>query len=99
MSLYYRALLTCIIVAHGESFTIPFHAPNDDDVVTLPELERNHTSYLPNELEIIKRDKYRESSLNGELEAWKELIVLLEDRGLRRNESLTEFPQNMVSLD
>lgn len=92
-------MLTCIVVAHGESFTIPFHASNNDDVDTLPEPESSHTSYLPNGLEIIRRDKYRESSLNGELEAWKELIVLLEDRGLRRNESLTEFPQDMMSLD
>lgn len=83
-------------VAHGESFTIPFHAPSDDDVNALPEPERSHT---PNGLEIIRRDKYRESSLNGELEAWEELIVLLEDRGLRRNESLTELPEDMVSLD
>lgn len=89
-------LLTCIVVAHGESFTIPFHAPSDDDVNALPEPERSHT---PNGLEIIRRDKYRESSLNGELEAWEELIVLLEDRGLRRNESLTELPEDMVSLD
>lgn len=92
-------MLTCIVVTHGESFAIPFYAPNDDNVDTLSEPKTSHTSYFPNGLEIIRREKYRESSLNGELDAWNELIVLLEDRGLRRNESLTEFPEDIVSLD
>lgn len=47
----------------------------------------------------MRRDKFHESSLNGELEAWNELISLLEDLGLRRNESLKEFPEDIVSLD
>ena len=102
MSLYYGALLTCIVVTHGQSFgetfTIPFHEP-DDNVDTLSEPKTSYTSYFPNGLEIVRREKYRESSLNGELDAWNELIVLLEDRGLRRNESLTEFPEDIVSLD
>lgn len=90
------------IASHGESFTIPFYAPDNDDAVvveTQPKPESPATIPPPDEIEVVPREKYQESSINGELESWHELIDLLEDRGLRCNQSLPEFPEDMVSLD
>lgn len=85
------------VVAHGESFTIPIYAPNNDDAVENPQPQPESRAYG---LAVLQRDRFHESSLNGELDAWNELIVLLEARGLRRNESLTtEFPEDILSLD